>query len=99
VTLTVGHVLLVAVGTILGASLGRFIKRHSPRLRYLKEMARAVLFVLGIGAAVALAAYSPGTAVVKATLVGFYVGAVYGLVASEPQMRQPPGASDDAPKG
>jgi integral membrane sensor domain MASE1 len=87
VSLTVGHVVAVAVATIVGAGLGRFIRRHSPRLRYLKEVVRAALFVLGIAAAVALAAFSPASAVVKSTLVGFYIGAVYGLLATEPRFR------------
>lgn len=88
-SLTLGNVLLVALMTTLGAMLGRFIKRNSRRLQYLNEVARAVLFVLGIIAAVALAAYSPGPGLVKAGAVGFYVGAVYGMVASEPRPRRP----------
>jgi integral membrane sensor domain MASE1 len=89
-SLTVGHVLLVAVATILGAGLGRFIKQRSARLRYLKEVVRAVLFVVGIAAAVALVALSPGTPVEKSGLVAFYVGAVYGLIASDPPRRVRP---------
>jgi membrane associated rhomboid family serine protease len=90
VNLTLGHVLIVAVTTVVGASLGRFIRRHSRRLQFLNEVTRAALFLLGITAAVVLVALSRASSIEKAALVGFYIGAVYGLVASEPR---PPHAS------
>ncbi len=89
-SLTLGHVILIAVTTALGAGLGRFIKARSLRLRYLNEVARAVLFLLGLIVAVLIVALSPGSGTEKSTLVGFYIGAVYGLVASEPKPRTPP---------
>jgi NhaP-type Na+/H+ or K+/H+ antiporter len=92
-SLTAGHVLLVAIGTIVGASLGRFIRQRSRRLRFLNDRARAGLFLLGITLAVVIGALSHASGTEKAGMVGFYIGAVYGLVASDPQRRQP---SDDA---
>lgn len=88
-SLTLSHVLLVAAATAVGAGLGRAIRVRSRRLQYLKEIVRAVLFLAGIAAVVAFVALSPGNAVEKSTFAGFYIGAVYGLVASEP--RRPPG--------
>jgi NhaP-type Na+/H+ or K+/H+ antiporter len=93
VNLTVGHVLLVALGTVVGASLGRFIRQRSRRLRFLNDRTRAVFFLLGITVAVVLGALSHASGVEKAGMVAFYIGAVYGLVASEP-VRRTPAASD-----
>jgi len=89
VSLTVGHVLVVALGTVLGASLGRLIKSRSRRLSFLNDRARAALFLVGITLAVVLGAISRATGLEKAAMVGFYIGAVYGLVASEPARRAP----------
>jgi NhaP-type Na+/H+ or K+/H+ antiporter len=95
-SLTVGHVLLVAFTTVVGASLGRFIRRRSRRLQFLNEVARAVLFLVGITAAVVLAAVSSVVPLEKVALVGFYIGAVYGLVASEPR---PPRSDSQSNRG
>jgi hypothetical protein len=89
VSLTVGHVLVVALMTALGAAAGRFIKSRSPRLRFLNEVARAVLFLLGLTAAVALAVWAPAPGIEKAGMAGLYIGAVYGMVASDPPRRRP----------
>ncbi|MCL8208716.1 MAG: hypothetical protein K6V97_11685 [Actinomycetia bacterium] len=91
-SLTLSHVLLVALATAVGAALGRAIRARSRRLQYLKEIVRAAAFLLGVVAVVAFVALSPGTAVEKSTLAGFYIGALYGLVASEP--RRPSGRRD-----
>jgi membrane associated rhomboid family serine protease len=88
-SLTLGHVTLVVLATVAGAVLGRAIRRRSARLRFLKEVVRAALFVLGIAAAVALAASSPGTGTAKAAAVGFYVGAAYGLFATDARVPRP----------
>lgn len=96
--LTVGHVLIVALGTVLGASLGRFIRQRSRRLRFLNDRTRAVLFLVGITAAVVLGAMSHASAIEKAGLVGFYIGAVYGLVASEPRPRAPGPQAEKPPE-
>lgn len=95
-SLTLGHVVLVAFTTVVGASLGRFIRRRSRRLQFLNEVARAVLFLLGITAAVVLAAVSSAGPLEKVALVGFYIGAVYGLVASEPR---PPRSDSKSNRG
>lgn len=95
--LTLGHVVLIAVTTVLGAALGRFIKARSLRLRFLNEVARAVLFLLGIIVAVLIVALSPGSGAEKSALVGFYIGAIYGLVASEPRPRTPPNQKRPGP--
>lgn len=93
-SLTVGHVALVVLATVAGAVVGRAIRRRSARLRFLKEVVRAALFVLGMAAAVALAATAPGSAAAKAVAVGFYVGAAYGLFATDARAprktREPP---------
>jgi hypothetical protein len=89
VSLTLSHVLLVAAATAVGAGLGRAIRVRSRRLQYLKEIVRAALFLLGMAGVVAFVALSAGNAVQKSTFAGFYIGAIYGLVASEP--RRPPG--------
>lgn len=88
-SLTVGHVLVIALTTALGAAVGRLIKARSPRLQYLNEVARAALFLVGVILSVLLVVWSPGSGLEKAAMVGFYVGAVYGLVASEPRRADP----------
>ncbi len=89
-SLTIGHVLVIALTTALGAAAGRLIKARSRRLRYLNEVARAALFLLGIIASVAVVVWSPGSGLDKAAMAGLYIGAVYGMVASEPRRPAPP---------
>lgn len=88
-SLTVGHVLVIALTTVLGAAFGRFIKVRSPRLRFLNEVARAALFLLGLIVAVVLAVWAPASGLDKAAMAGLYIGAVYGMVASDPPRRRP----------
>lgn len=89
-SLTIGHVLVIALTTALGAAVGRLIKARSRRLRYLNEVARAGLFLLGLIASVAVVVWSPGSGLAKAAMAGLYIGAVYGMVASEPRRPAPP---------
>jgi NhaP-type Na+/H+ or K+/H+ antiporter len=99
VNLTVGHVLVVALGTVVGASIGRFIRQRSRRLRFLNDRTRAVLFLVGITAAVVLGAPRNASGIEKAGMVAFYIGAVYGLVASDPVRRQPASSDAAGPSG
>jgi integral membrane sensor domain MASE1 len=88
-SLTMAHVVFVAVMTAVGASLGRFVRQRVRWLRFLKESVRAVLFVAGTAAVVAYLAGAAVSAVAKAGLAGLYIGGVFGLVASEPRRRPP----------
>lgn len=84
------HVLFVVLTTSIGAFVGRFIRNHSKRLLYLKEGARALLFLVG---GVVVVWYLTGThasGVAKAGIAGLYIGLIYGLIASDPRPRHRP---------
>lgn len=87
-SLTLAHVVFVAVMTIVGASGGRFVRQRLRWFRYLKDSVRAVLFLLGTVAVVAYLAASAADPVSKAGLAGLYIGVVYGLVASDARPRR-----------
>lgn len=89
-SLTLAHVLTVVLTTAAGAFMGRAVRNRSKRLRFLNEGARAVLFLAGGIAVVWYLSSTSATGSEKAALAGLYIGAVYGLVASDPRPRQRP---------
>ncbi|MBX5466660.1 MAG: hypothetical protein K6U14_04080 [Firmicutes bacterium] len=98
-SLTFVHVVTVVLTTAAGAFLGRAVRNRWRRLQYLNEAARAVLFLIGAVAVVWYVASTPATGAQKAALAGLYLGAVYGLVASDPRPRRRRDEVDEPPEG
>lgn len=87
-SLNVVHVLFVVLTTTVGASVGRGVRNRWRRLRYLNEATRAVIFLVGMIFTVWFLAGSHASGVAKAALAGLYIGAFYGLFASDPKPRR-----------
>lgn len=87
-SLNVVHVLFVVLTTTVGATIGRGVRNRWRRLRYLNEATRAVIFVAGMILTVWFLAGSHASGVAKAALAGLYIGAFYGLFASDPKRRR-----------
>lgn len=88
-SLNLAHVLFVVITTIVGSGAGRFVRRRSRALTYLKDSVRAILFMVGGIAVVWYLAASAANGVTKAGLAGLYIGLIYGLVAVDPKPRRP----------
>lgn len=87
----------MVITTTVGAGLGRWVRNRSKRLHYLKEGARAVLFLLGGVVVVGYLAATHASGTAKAGIAGLYIGLIYGLIASDPRPRHRPPETPPSP--